>query len=332
MRSLSARVAAVIAAACLCFAVAAAVIGAIGLSGISSATSAGNSISHDELATAAATADLDQVLSAAYFSGQLIALSPDQARRVQVAATLGNVEIPAVEQDLAQLQRLHADDGPVELAGITQLADQWAQLRSALNAAADSAANSPAATQSSALSAAFTPISTHISELIAREDTDATDDQSQASATSHRLEWILAAAVAAAVLLAAGLGLLGSRRLRRVMEPAQDQVEFADTLQLAEDEDEAHRLLQRHLQRTVVGGAVTVLNRNNSADRLEAVTATRARLAAGGQPGPRRAAVVPRGALGTHPRRGRPAPLAARLRGVRSLPGQVDLHPADGRR
>jgi diguanylate cyclase (GGDEF)-like protein len=50
-------------------------------------------------------------------------------------------------------------------------------------------------------------------------------------------------------------------------------VEFADTLQLAENEGEAHELLQRHLQRLVTGSTVTVLNRNNSADRLEAVTA-----------------------------------------------------------
>ena len=45
-----------------------------------------------------------------------------------------------------------------------------------------------------------------------------------------------------------------------------------DTLQSANGEDEAHQLLQRHLERTLPATAAVVLNRNNSADRLEAVT------------------------------------------------------------
>jgi diguanylate cyclase (GGDEF)-like protein len=56
------------------------------------------------------------------------------------------------------------------------------------------------------------------------------------------------------------------------LEPGEDQAEFADTLQVANDEDEAHLLLQRHLERTLAATTVVVLNRNNSADRLEAVT------------------------------------------------------------
>ena len=58
-----------------------------------------------------------------------------------------------------------------------------------------------------------------------------------------------------------------SRDYRR----AQD--EFAETLQLTETEDEAHDLLKRHLERTIPGSVVVVLNRNNSADRLQATTA-----------------------------------------------------------
>ena len=64
----------------------------------------------------------------------------------------------------------------------------------------------------------------------------------------------------------------GIRRIRRDLEPGQDQAEFAETLQIAGDEDEAHRLLQRHLERTLPATSAAVLNRNNSADRLEAVT------------------------------------------------------------
>jgi diguanylate cyclase (GGDEF)-like protein len=50
------------------------------------------------------------------------------------------------------------------------------------------------------------------------------------------------------------------------------QFEFTDTLQAAETEQEAHDLVKRHLERSVRESTVTVLNRNNSADRLQAVT------------------------------------------------------------
>ena len=58
---------------------------------------------------------------------------------------------------------------------------------------------------------------------------------------------------AAALGIVIGLLVLwhGIRRIRRNLEPGQDQAEFAETLQIAGDEDEAHRLLQRHLERTL---------------------------------------------------------------------------------
>ena len=49
--------------------------------------------------------------------------------------------------------------------------------------------------------------------------------------------------------------------------------EFTDAMPLTENEQEAHDLLKRYLERAVPASTVTVLNRNNSADRLEAVTA-----------------------------------------------------------
>jgi diguanylate cyclase (GGDEF)-like protein len=51
-----------------------------------------------------------------------------------------------------------------------------------------------------------------------------------------------------------------------------DQAEFADTLQVTATEDEAHELLQRHLERSMPGAAVVVLKRNNSENRLDAAT------------------------------------------------------------
>jgi methyl-accepting chemotaxis protein len=65
--------------------------------------------------------------------------------------------------------------------------------------------------------------------------------------------------------------MVGRRERQRDYQEAQ--AEFADTMQLSEGEAEAHELLKRHLERTLDGSRVTVLNRNNSADRLEAATA-----------------------------------------------------------
>src|SRR6201999_3067887 len=65
----------------------------------------------------------------------------------------------------------------------------------------------------------------------------------------------------------------GIRRVRRLLEPSEERAEFTDTLQVADGEDEAHQLLRHHLERTLPGTSAVVLNRNNSADRLEAVTA-----------------------------------------------------------
>ena len=51
------------------------------------------------------------------------------------------------------------------------------------------------------------------------------------------------------------------------------QSEFVDTLQVTDSEEVAHDLLKRQLERSIPGSDVVVLNRNNSADRLEATTA-----------------------------------------------------------
>ena len=62
------------------------------------------------------------------------------------------------------------------------------------------------------------------------------------------------------------------RRRRQERRYEETQAEFADTMQLSETEPEAHQLLKHHLERSIGGSQVTVLNRNNSADRLEAAT------------------------------------------------------------
>lgn len=52
----------------------------------------------------------------------------------------------------------------------------------------------------------------------------------------------------------------------------QSQAELVTALQVTEAEQEAHLLLKRHLERSVHSTSAVVLNRNNSANRLEATT------------------------------------------------------------
>ncbi|HST54793.1 MAG TPA: GGDEF domain-containing protein [Solirubrobacteraceae bacterium] len=50
---------------------------------------------------------------------------------------------------------------------------------------------------------------------------------------------------------------------------ASSQSRFAEALQVAENQSEAHRLLTRHLETSIPNSAAVALNRNNSSDRLE---------------------------------------------------------------
>jgi diguanylate cyclase (GGDEF)-like protein len=61
---------------------------------------------------------------------------------------------------------------------------------------------------------------------------------------------------------------------QRDLRHAQDlsQAEFVDTLQVSSTEEEAHQLIQRHLQRSLPESAAIVLQRNNSANQLRAAT------------------------------------------------------------
>ena len=67
-------------------------------------------------------------------------------------------------------------------------------------------------------------------------------------------------------------------------------------MQVMRDEREAHALVKNHLERTVDGARVVVLNRNASSDRLEASHHRPGGVTAGAEPPGRPAAILPRGA------------------------------------
>ncbi len=78
------------------------------------------------------------------------------------------------------------------------------------------------------------------------------------------------------ILLSALFGgtayLLFDRRARQEDKRRDRHAGFTDVMQLARTESEAYTIVKRHLERMVPGGQATVLNRNNSANRLEAAT------------------------------------------------------------
>jgi diguanylate cyclase (GGDEF)-like protein len=273
MRTLSRRAVVGLLYVCVFFAVMIVGVGVAGVTGVQSTTDVGTSIVSDELATATATARVGQSMDAAYAEGEQLLLSPDKARGRALAATLYDTTIPAVDTSLADLERLHAGDPPAEQATIRTFAGDWAAVRNLLAPALTTAQSGPSPTLADQLRVRFTSVSADIEGLLDRENADARAGQRQASHTARSTTWIVVGAVILAWLAALLIAAAGIRRIRRAVEPENDQVEFAETLQLAETEDEAHHLLKRHLERAIPDSHATILNRNNSADRLEAMTA-----------------------------------------------------------
>jgi diguanylate cyclase (GGDEF)-like protein len=270
MRRLTSRTTLAVSCACVSFGLIAVGIGGLGVVGVRSATRSGNVLANDELTTATITGQVGHQVDAVYASAEAAALTADSTLHDQLVTQLFNEQIPAVEAGLSDLDRVHEGDDAAETADVSLLTTQWVSLRSLL--APGISTSTPDPPLAGRLSDAYAPLATHLQALAEREKVDALADQEAAADKGERTMWGIAAAVALTALILAWFGWLASRRFRRAVEPARDQVEFADTLQLAGNEDEAHQLLKRHLQRLVVGGDVTVLNRNNSADRLEAVT------------------------------------------------------------
>ena len=253
---------------CVALALVAVAVAAIGIAGTRSAASQGNEIADDELTTAVVTGQLARDIDAAYAAGQAAVLTTDQAERTRLLGTLYTSLLPAVDARLFALERLHAADPLAEHADIALFIRQWTAVRDRLSPLALTGG----AAAAGRLTAAYQPVSAHLDRLFRRELDDGQADHRDASADADRVTGLITGSAALGIVI--GLLVLwhGIRRIRRNLEPGQDQSEFAETLQIAGDEDEAHRLLQRHLERTLPATSAVVLNRNNSADRLEAVT------------------------------------------------------------
>ena len=247
-----------------------AAVAAIGVLGTLASTRLGISTSSDELTTSAATGKLAQDMDAAYATGEEAFLAATPARQSRLLSSLYTTILPATDAQLTYFEQLHANDPPAEHADVEQFTSEWAAVRDLLSPTGMT--GHADATLASRLMAAYQPVNAHLNRFFLKEQRDGHADQVTLSADAVRTTGFIVGAAVLGVAIGVLLLLSGLRRIRRNLEPGQDQAEFADILQIANDEDEAQQLLQRHLERTLAATTAVVLNRNNSADRLEAVT------------------------------------------------------------
>jgi diguanylate cyclase (GGDEF)-like protein len=270
MRDLSKRATTALLVLCVAFALLITAVGVVGILGVRSGTHASSSITNDEVRVSTTTAQVAKSMDLVYATAERALLTTDTGTRTSLMNTLYAQLIPQVDSQLTSLQRLHAADPTGQFHDFQNFARQWRSVRNLLSTSLVFGQSGSAL--AGRLTTTYQPLSNHISGLIDTEQHDADADAARAASTGAMTTWTLSAAIALGLALCALLAWVGTRRIRSAVEPEQDQIDFAETLQIAQDEEEAHQLLQRHLERSVQGTTAVVFNRNNSADRLEAVT------------------------------------------------------------
>ena len=321
MFTLMSRGSAVIAAMVLAAALGLVALTGIAMAGLDATADEADSINSDEVATATLAARFALAVDRAFVTGRTLALIENTSA---MSRQLFQQQIPRVEELLVEVRRIDTDE-PADEKRIADLVDGWTAMRAVLT---DPRFTIPGnAYLAEELRRAYELFNADVLALVDHEAADAGKRNDATSSAVDRTRWRLMGTGGAAIAVLVGLGLAGNRRLRREIEPVKEQVEFADTLQLTESEEDAHELLQRRLLRVIGDGAVTVLNRNNSANRLEAVTEVVAgpALTRGSRRRPTGCLAVRRpGARRRHAASG-----AARVQRLRSVPGVLDLHATD---
>jgi diguanylate cyclase (GGDEF)-like protein len=255
---------------CIALALIIVLVAGIGIAGTRAALKEGNATANDELSTSTTTGQVARDMDTAYATGEEAFLASGSAQQARLLGSLYASIVPATDAQLFYLERLHAGDPPAEYAKFELFVRQWITVRDLLS---PTAVTAPDPTLAAQLTAAYQPVGAQLDRLFRFEQQGGQDDRITATTDTTRTTVLIIGGAVLGILLGVLLLLSGIRRIRRNLKPGQDQAEFADTLQIANDEDEAHLLLKRHLERTLAATTAVVLNRNNSADRLEAVTA-----------------------------------------------------------
>ena len=270
MKTLAKAASSALGALCLGLALVAIAVAAIGIAGTHASTKLGNDTANDELTTSTATRELARDMDTAYVTGEEAFLAAGQPQRSRLFGSLYTSILPAADAELSSLERLHANDPRAEYTDFELFVRQWTTVRDLLSPVG--IPSHPDATLAARLTAAYQPVGAQLDRLFRVEQKGGRSDQMAASANEARTTVFIVGAAGLGVVIGVLLLLSGIRRIRRNLKPGQDQAEFADTLQVANDEEEAHQLLRLYLERALTATTAVVLNRNNSADRLEAVT------------------------------------------------------------
>ena len=257
-------------ALCLGLVVVAIAIAAIGIAGTHASTRLGNDTANDELITSTTTGELARDMDTAYVVGEKAFLAAGPPQRSRLFGMLYSSILPATDAQLSSLKRLHANDPRAEYTDFDLFVRQWITVRDLLSPT--DIPSHPDATLAAQLTTAYQPVGAQLDRLFLVEQQGGHRDQMAESANESRTTFFIVGAAVLGVAVGMLLLLSGIRRIRRNLKPGQDQVDFADTMQIANDEEEAHQLLRLHLERSLAATTAVVLNRNNSADRLEAVT------------------------------------------------------------
>jgi diguanylate cyclase (GGDEF)-like protein len=278
MNGLLSRSSAVIAGLCAAAVLAVVILCGVAIDGLRGSAAQAEHLNQDEVATISLVARFSLEVNRAYATAVSLALGGPDAG---LAAELYDEQIPAVEALLADVRRIHEGGGEENRQRVVLVVTEWEGLRTLLNDGR--LGTSEGAGAATGLRQKYAALNTRLGELVDDEQADAAEHEDVTAGQAGRSTGLLVGTSAVAAALIVGFGFVAHRRIRREIEPARDQADFVDTLQLAESEEEAHQLLQRRLMRVVRHSEVTVLNRNNSADRLEPMTevAPESELAAG---------------------------------------------------
>ena len=134
-------------------------VAAIGILGARSLTTDGKQIASNELATSTATGELARNMDTAYVDGEKAFLTANPAIRSRLFDSLYATLLPATDDEVTNLVRLHASDPPAELTDIRRFVRQWLAVRDLLSPT--SVATHPMAGLAASLTADYSPLGQH---------------------------------------------------------------------------------------------------------------------------------------------------------------------------
>jgi diguanylate cyclase (GGDEF)-like protein len=246
----------------------------VGLRGLADVNAANRQVFSDNLLTVVRTGNLLTELGHVETISLQITFSPRGPAADRRRAQLEEIVIPGVRSDISSLQTVHAGDPPNEKAQIARIPQLWTVYLTTVHRGLLSE-HGGRLVSAAAVDRTLDPLIALVSGRLPREVSDGAVAHTAATHTYDRSRaWMLVAAALA--LLAAATMIRAGRTLRRLLRSqaqdrgyAQGSSEYTGRLQATEDEDEAHELLRRQLERTHPGSHAVVLSRNNSDDRLQ---------------------------------------------------------------